>query len=627
VHEADLAIGLLLKPTPVARADRSASADARPSVRGREVCAMNNALWNVENQRPVASLSEIGDRFRVIFNAVNDGIFIVDTYTRRFIEINRPGYTMFGYDEFELIGSDIQTLSSGVHPYTQDMAIELIGKACSGESQIFEWQCKTKNGVLFWTEISIRFTEFGRTPVVLAVVRDIAERKRLDARIVYMAQHDVLTGLANRSMFTAALDHAIAQSIRTGRKFAILSLDLDHFKEVNDVRGHLTGDRVLRLVAERLHAIVRLNENVARFGGDEFAILLEDQHDPAELAALANRLIVAISRPFLIDGNEIYVGASIGLSVFGEDASDAETLLAHADIALYSAKAEGRQNYRFFSAAMNKEVQSRVALSDELRLAIPAGQLFLVYQPQVTAKGGRIVGVEALVRWRHPSRGILMPGLFLPAAESNGLIGALGNWVLREACKQARQWSDAGIVPGKIVVNLSAAQLKSPLELEKTVLAILAETRLPPHLLELEIAETTVISLSSQHEQVIQRLRRAGVTFSFDDFGTGYSSLSYLQRFSIDRIKIAQEFISELTNRAESASIVRFILSLARDFGNEVIAEGVETPEQLNLLQNWGCAEVQGFYFAHPMSAEAIVPLLRAGTIIPSTTCAADFAA
>jgi diguanylate cyclase (GGDEF)-like protein len=442
-----------------------------------------------------------------------------------------------------------------------------------------------------------------------------------------MAQHDVLTGLANRPVFTTAVDQAIAQSLRIGKNFSILYLDLDHFKDVNDTRGHLTGDRLLRLVAERLKAAVRLNENVARFGGDEFAILLGDHNEPTEIAALANRLIVSIGKPFWIDGNEIHIGVSIGVAIYGEDACDAETLLSHADIALYRAKAEGRQTYRFFSDAINEEVRSRVALTDELRSAISARQLFLVYQPQVMAKDGRIIGVEALVRWRHRRHGILMPGSFLPIAESAGLSGALGQWVLREACRQGRQWIDAGIEPGTIGVNLSTAQFKAPLELEKMIFTVFTETRLPPHLLELEITETTLIGLSSEHGEMMERLRRAGVKFSLDDFGTGYSSLNYLRRFSVDRIKIAQEFISAIGTSAEAASIVKLILDFSRVFGNETIAEGVETHEQLSLLQDWDCREVQGFYFAPPMSAEAIVPLLSNGTIKPSITNAAAFAA
>jgi EAL domain-containing protein (putative c-di-GMP-specific phosphodiesterase class I) len=271
---------------------------------------------------------------------------------------------------------------------------------------------------------------------------------------------------------------------------------------------------------------------------------------------------------------------------------------------------------------MNTEVQSRVTLTTELRLAIPNEEIFLVYQPQVRVRDGRIIGVEALVRWAHPKRGILMPDCFLSVAESSGLIAPLSEWILREACRQGRLWLDMGTMLGPISVNLGSAQFKAPLELEKTVFTILRVTGLPPDMLDLEITESTLINLSSENGEMIQRMRQAGIRFSLDDFGTGYSSLNYLRRFSIDRIKIAQEFISELSTSAEAASIVKLILALSRDFGKEVIAEGVETPEQFNLLQGWDCQNVQGFYFARPMSAEAIGPILNAGTITPSNPAA-----
>ncbi len=588
---------------------------------------MNNAAERSEGQDLPSAVSDIDDRFRVIFDAVNDGIFISNPSTGRFIEVNQPGCHMFDYDKAELIGRDIGALSSGVHPYTQDVAIEWLRKASLGPPQVFEWQCKKKDKGLFWAEISIRFTQFEHAPAVMAIVRDIAERKRLDTQIIYAAQHDELTGLANRSMFMKALDRAIAQSVRSGKSFSILYIDLDHFKDVNDTRGHLTGDRLLQVVAERLKANVRPSDNVARFGGDEFAILMGRPSEPEEVVALANRLIRSINEAFLIDGIEVYVGASIGIETYSEDACDAETLLRHADIALYRAKAEGRGTYRFFCNAMNDEVRSRVALTDELRSAISTGQLFLLYQPQVLANDGRIIGAEALVRWRHPRRGILVPKSFLPVAESSGLMVALGQWVLREACRQARQWMDAGIEPRTVAVNVSSAQFKVPFELENNVLAVLTETGLPPHLLELEITETTLIGLLPEQVTMIYRLRGRGVKISLDDFGTGYSSLNYLRRFPVDQIKIAQEFISSLTTSAEAASIVKLIIDFSRVFGSVVTAEGVETPEQLSLLQDWDCQKVQGFYFAPPMSGEAIVPLLSAGTIRPSMANVAVFAA
>jgi predicted signal transduction protein with EAL and GGDEF domain len=366
---------------------------------------------------------------------------------------------------------------------------------------------------------------------------------------------------------------------------------------------------------------------VARFGGDEFAVLLRDFRGPAEVAALANRLIASIGMPFVVDDHEIHVGASIGVAVSGNEASDVETVLSHADIALYRSKAEGRNTYRFFSEDMNQEIRLRVALTDELRAAIPSGQLFLMYQPQVTVQTGEIVGVESLVRWNHPRRGVLLPKDFLPVAESSGLMGALGRWVLREACRQGREWIDAGIPPHTISVNLCSEEFRSPSALDAAVVTVLNETGFPAELLELEITESTLINLSPEHGETIQRLRRLGVRFSLDDFGTGYSALNYLRRFPIDRIKIAREFVSEMASGTEAASIVRLILGLSRDIGSKAIAEGVETPDQLKLLSEWGCNEVQGYYFARPMPAQAVAALLSAGKIDRATGSVETFAA
>jgi diguanylate cyclase (GGDEF)-like protein/PAS domain S-box-containing protein len=301
------------------------------------------------NEISTALPSAADDRFRAIFDGVNDGIFIIDPMTGRFTEINHTGNLMFGYRETELAGCTIETLSSGVHPYTQDVAVEHLKRAMQGEPQIFDWECKTKDGHLFWAEVSIRHVTISGVSSVIAITRDVSERKKLDAQIVYLAHNDLLTGLANRSMFMKSLEQTISHAYRSGTQFAVLCLDLDRFKDVNDTRGHLVGDRLLRLVAERLQACMRQDETVARFGGDEFAILLYQVHDPAVIADLANRIVSSIRRPFSIDGHDIQIGASVGIAIYGKDAFDAETLLSRADMALYRAKAVGRQTYRFYS--------------------------------------------------------------------------------------------------------------------------------------------------------------------------------------------------------------------------------------------------------------------------------------
>ena len=446
--------------------------------------------------------------------------------------------------------------------------------------------------------------------------RDITESKQIAARALRLAHFDVLTGLANRSVFVEALQQAIKKISRGEKGFAVIYLDLDHFKDVNDTLGHAVGDALLQAVADRLQANTRESDTVARFGGDEFAVIVGNVAEPADAAILADKLINVLGELYSIQGNQIYSGASIGIDLYGPEAHDAETLLSHADVALYRAKSEGRGRYRFFTDAMDAEVRMTVALGAELHEALSSDQLFLLYQPQGAIDSGRVTGVEALVRWRHPVRGILGPEIFVPVAENTGLIGRLGNWVLLTACLQAKQWLDSGVAPGRIAVNLSGIQFKSPIALEANIVDILAKTGLPPRLLELELTETVLMTAMREHSEILTRLQHLGVTIAIDDFGTGYSSLDYLRRFPVDRIKIAQTFVRHLETMPGDASIVKATIGLARELGIKVIAEGVETREQLELLKRWGCGEMQGYYFAKPLTVKEITVLLVKGGIL-----------
>lgn len=445
--------------------------------------------------------------------------------------------------------------------------------------------------------------------------RDITERREAAAYALKMARYDVLTGLANRAVFVEALEHAIAAAKRGEKSFAVLYLDLDHFKDVNDTLGHPVGDELLKQVADLLRSKTRAADTVARFGGDEFAVVVSDIDDPADAAMLAKNLIAALALPFHVEGSEIHTGASIGIATYDKDSSDGEALLSHADVALYRAKSEGRGGYRFFTEAMDNEVKSRVKLGSELREAIDGDQLFLMFQPQVAIRSGRITGVEALVRWKHPQRGVLGPDSFIPLAEQIGVITPLGHWVLWAACRQAKVWLDAGIKPVRTAVNVSALQFKAPMALEADVTAALDQTGLPPHLLELEITESVLMGVTREHSDVLQRLRATGITIAIDDFGTGYSSLEYLRRFAPDRIKIAQVFVTNLETHPDDAMIIRATIGLARDLGIDVIAEGVATDAQAKLIAGWGGKEAQGFLFAQPLTADEATAALRAGSI------------
>jgi diguanylate cyclase (GGDEF)-like protein len=445
--------------------------------------------------------------------------------------------------------------------------------------------------------------------------RDITDRKRSEALELRMARFDVLTGLANRAVFVEALQQSIASAERGETGFAVLYLDLDRFKDVNDTLGHPAGDELLQAVADRLRARTRIADTVARFGGDEFAMIVSGIRDPTDAAILADKLIEALAVPFSIQGSDIHSGASIGIAAYGLDTTDAETLLSHADLALYRAKAEGRGGYRFFTGAMDTEAHTRVTLGAELRVAIDAGQLFLLYQPQVEIASGRITGLEALVRWRHPTRGILAPCLFVPVAEQMGIIAKLGHWVLLEACRQGKAWLDEGIPPVRLSVNVSALQFRASIALEADIAATLTQTGFPARLLELELTESVLMAASLEHGDFLERLRLRGVTVAIDDFGTGHSSLEYLRRFPSNRIKIARSFVTNLDNTPGDAAIVRATIGLARELEIDVIAEGVETQEQCDLLKKWGCGEVQGFHFARPLPTDGAANLLRAGKI------------
>ena len=582
-----------------------------------EVTGLIGAVMDITDLKQAQlALQQSEERFHTIFDSVNDLIFVHDFETGAFLEVNQRACEMLGYTRDELLKLKIGDLSENKPPYTGRNLLSEMQKARSGTPQTFDWRSKTKDGRLLWVELSIRRATFGGRDFLLSTAREISRRKEAEGQLKRMAQFDLLTGLANRGVFVAEVARAIERARRGERSFAVLYLDLDHFKDVNDTLGHPIGDRLLQSVAERLQANVRAIDTLARFGGDEFALLMADIGDPTDAGVLADKLLQIMAKPFLLDGNQIQSGVSIGIATYEPDDSDAEALLAHADVALYRAKSEGRHTYRFFTAAMDAEVRKRVALTSELQAGIAAGQLFLVYQPQVDMETSRLVGLEALVRWNHPTRGVLLPGEFLPAAERSGLIVMLGNWVLRSACRQAQQWLESGVALPPVAVNVSALQFKAPRELENEIEAALAETGLPPGTLEIEMTETALMGTSSGHDNVVERLRARGLRIAIDDFGTGYSSLLYLRRFPVDRIKIAQEFVKDIGIEPNDTAIVKAAIGLARELGIGVIAEGVETADQVRLLHEWGCRQAQGFYFAAPMPAEDVLPLLRSGSVM-----------
>ena len=446
--------------------------------------------------------------------------------------------------------------------------------------------------------------------------RTTEELRREGDKVAHLARHDAMTGLANRATFTERLHQAFTSAKCGVGTFAVLCLDLDHFKDVNDTLGHPQGDALLQIVANRLRQLVRPSDLIARLGGDEFAILaLNAPH--ATVGALATRINESLAKPYNIGDNEVRVSASIGISLYSHDIASPDEIMMHADLALYRTKAAGRNRFCFYCADLDGEVRARVAIAGELHTALQRGELELYYQPQVEIPSGRIVGLEAVVRWNHPSRGVLSPKLFIPVAETTGTVVGLGRWVLQESCGQIARWRAAGLATPLVAINMSAAQFKAAPTLDRELNELFVRHGIDPAAVEIEVTESMFMEATEANRAVIEDVRALGVGVAIDDFGTGYSSLEYLQSFRISRLKIAQNFIQGLGRNPGDAAIVRAALGLARELDIDVIAEGVETADQVAFLEAVGCRHVQGYYFSPPVRAPRAAEMLRLGAINP----------
>ncbi len=421
------------------------------------------------------------------------------------------------------------------------------------------------------------------------------------------AQHDSLTGLPNRPAFLERLQQAFASTRRGAKAFAVLSVDMDMFKDVNDTLGHEMGDRLLQAFAGRLKSEVRESDVIARFGGDEFAVLQFDLNDPSDAGVLAAKLTKSMAAPYRLDGNEVHITISTGIAIYDPAIPDPEVMLTQADLALYRAKGEGGDQYCFHVEELDRQVRERVTLANH--------ELELHYQPQVEIASGRIVGLEALVRWNHPQRGMIMPEIFIPVAEATGIIKALGRWVLDEACRQMKYWRDGGIVPPVVAINVSAVQFKIDQAFEKEFTDSVARWGLSLGDVEIELTESALLERAQERGGILERMQQSGVRFSIDDFGTGYSSLNYLHHHRFNRLKIAQQFIAGVPGDSGDVAITRATVGLARDLGIGIIAEGVETAEQVAFLVSLGVKYVQGYYFARPLPAKDATELLRYGRV------------
>ncbi len=441
----------------------------------------------------------------------------------------------------------------------------------------------------------------------------IARTEGLEAanrQLRHLATHDPLTGLPNRALLDDRLEQCIAHAEREGRGFAVAVFDLDRFKQVNDSCGHRAGDELLKEVAQRLRGVARNIDTVARMGGDEFVMLLDRLESRSEAEVVANRAIEALRQPMKIAGIDQHVSASVGFAFFPNDGKSVETLIAHADAAMYFAKQRGRNNVQYFAPAMNAATQERARLESDMHEALRLQQFELHYQPKIETRSGAIHGAEALIRWRHPQRGVISPAEFIPLAEECGLIDSIGEWVVREACRQARAWQLEGLEPIRVAVNLSVFQFRQG-NLLQMIQRALADHELDPRLLEVEITESALMSDPEESVGILEQLSKMGVLVSVDDFGTGYSSMSYLRRFPIDKLKIDRSFINELSTRPDDLSIVQAIVSLAHSLRLKVVAEGVETPAQLDMLKSLGCDQYQGYFYSAAVPAGDFAKLAR----------------
>ena len=559
-----------------------------------------------------------------LLDLAHDAIIVRDIQNR-IVFWNRGAEMMYGWPAQLALGK----ISSELLEPKSSQPIEEI------YAQLFQqghWEGEARHSkrdgtiLLVSTHLTLQRDEAGAPARIFGIYTDITDRKTVEealrkseAQLAHSAQHDFLTGLPNRMLLNDRVNQAIIFAPRLDKKVSVLFLDLDGFKHINDSLGHPIGDKVLQSVANQLVKCVRATDTVSRQGGDEFVVLLSEMAQSEDAAITARRLLQAVAKVHSIDGHELYVTASIGVSVYPNDGVDAETLIKNADTAMYQSKENGRQSYQFFEPAMNVRAVERQSMEESLRRALERREFSLVYQPKVSLKTGEITGAEALLRWTHPTQGSVSPARFIPVAEDSGLIVAIDKWVLREASKQARAWLDAGLPLFSIGVHVSAMELRNEKFLEN-VFAILKEAGLDPKFLELELTESVLMKNPASTEVILKTLRARGVQVAVDDFGTGYSSLSYLRKFSMDVLKIDQSFIRQITKAPNEAPIVTAMISLGRSLNLRVVAEGVETQEELEFLKARECDEAQGFYFSRPLLPQEFAKLLASGIPEPIST-------
>jgi diguanylate cyclase (GGDEF)-like protein/PAS domain S-box-containing protein len=543
-----------------------------------------------------------------VLQNTNDAIMVCDA-GNRIVDINPAFERTTGYSRSEVIGRSADHFSSGGHDsgFHQVLWAKLAQTGC-WEGEILDHR---KNGDVYpkWMSVTTISDAKGKVSHYVASFRDISEIKAAEKRLEHLAHYDVLTGLPNRSLLVVRLEQALSLAHRNHWMLAVIFIDLDHFKEVNDSLGHSTGDRLLTDVGKRLLHCVRDSDTVARLGGDEFVIVLDNVGNPDAVSEVLAKIKDSLNAPIMLNGYEIFTTASIGIGLYPADGEDAESLLRNADSAMYHVKNQGRDHWSFYSQQMNESSHRRLQLVSGLRRAIEDGQLSLVYQPQLDINTRTVSGAEALIRWEHADLGMISPVEFIPLAEDTGLIEAIGEWVLYEACRQFADWRAKGLGLPRLSINVSARQFRNT-QFIKRVEQAFREYQLSPGDLELEITESLLIHTDARLLKDMQRLCELGVCFSVDDFGTGYSSLSYLKRFPIYMIKADRSFVRDIPGDKDDIEITAAIISMSHKLNIRVIAEGVETVEQLAFLREQDCDEIQGYLFSHPLSPSAFETFL-----------------
>jgi diguanylate cyclase (GGDEF)-like protein/PAS domain S-box-containing protein len=552
---------------------------------------------------------DLSSRFgRILDNSSNE-IYIFDADTLKFTLVNRGARKNLGYSMQEME----QMTPVDLKPdYTEEDFSELMQPLCQGEQQqvVFQTRHQRKDKTFYPVEVRLQLSRQESPPVFVAIIQDISERIQNEKQLQYLAHYDALTKLPNRILFTDRLEQSLARARWHDYTVAVLFLDLDRFKIINDTLGHNIGDQALQALSKRLNDCVREGDTVARLGGDEFAIVLEDIDSEDDVAPIARIILNVLSQPFLLDKHEFILTTSIGISLFPVDGENTQTLLKHADIAMYRAKDEGRNTYQFYLADMSAKAFERLNMETNLRRALEREEFVLYYQPQLNLADGTIFGVEALLRWQHPDLGLVSPMEFIPLLEETGLIIPVGEWVLRTACLQARAWNDSGLKSLRMSVNLSGRQTNNS-DFIATVEQVLKDSKLDPQLLELEMTESILMHNMRSTIKALETIREMGVRLAIDDFGTGYSSLSYLKRFPIDTLKIDHSFIHDITQDPEDATLVEAIIAMGKALHLDVIAEGVETEQQVKFLRKHGCGSIQGYLISKPLPAQELTARLH----------------